>query len=184
MEILNHAGEQVADDDAHNQGDNQAGFGAETESPRNAHLGDLGGVGGDISVGADDVAADGDEVHDREGNDETEDIALHELNTHGQHNGHEDICADKSLPAFHVSFMGGLEALHGVPDPHAHFANPADKVDAPKIGHTKEENKTAYQAGDSILVETLRLVSHNQDPHSSKMLNHPPGSASRKSGDP
>ena len=143
MELFDKARGHVADDDTHNQGHDVTGFSGEAECPRNALLCELGGVGGDVGVGANNVAGNGDEENEGEGSNEFCNIALHQFGANGQAKGHKNIGGKQSLPAFHHAFAGSPEAVKGVVHPHAHLHDPANKIEPCEFSKAEHEEEAA-----------------------------------------
>ena len=138
---VGESGSQVADEDTGNQSADKTGFGAEAKSPRNAHLGELGGVGGDVGVGAHGVAGDGDEEDQREGTDKALHVAPHELHAHGENRSNEDVRDKKRSPTGHESLRRRRQTVKGVAHPHADLEGPAQNIQADQFAQCQNEDE-------------------------------------------
>ena len=154
MQRFRKVGSEVADKDAHEQRHNQARFRAQSQGPRDAHFAELRGVGGHVSVGAHGVAGDANEENDSKSINELAHIALHGLNADGEQSGNEHIAGNQRTPAGQHALGGRTPAVHGVINPHAHFENPTQRIQADHFAEAQNEDKAANQQGDFILIIT------------------------------
>ena len=150
---VSNAGGEVTDQDAHDQGDNQAGFRAQAQSPRDALLGQLSGVSSDVGIGAGGVAGDGDEEDHGEGAHEAAHITLHQFDAESQQSGHEHIGGHQRLPAGHQALGSGLPGIDGAVHPHAYFHHPAKEIQSSELAQAQDEDNAAKQQGYFVFIK-------------------------------
>ena len=130
---------QVADEQAHDEGEDQTGFGAQTKGPLDALLFKLCRVGRDIGVGAHGIADHGDEEDHREGTEEAAHVAVHQFNAETEQRRHKGKGGKERTHAGD-DLAGGAPALERAVHPHAHLQRPAKRVDADELAQGKNED--------------------------------------------
>ena len=150
---VSNAGGKVTDQDAHDQSGDQAGFGAQAQSPRNTLLSQLSGVSSDVGVGAGGVAGDGDEEDHGEGAHEAAHVTLHQFDADSQQTGHKHIGSQQGLPAGHHALGSGLPGIDGAIDPHADFYHPAKEIQSSELAKAQDKDNAAKQQGYFVFIK-------------------------------
>ena len=159
---------KVADHDAHDEGEDEPGFGAQAQRPRNPLRLELGGVGRDVGVGAQRIANDGDEEDDGEGLDELRHVVPHELHAARQR-ARQDGVGNKQGPiAGEKALGGGLPRIKRVVHPHTGFDGPAEHVYPAELEQGKDKDDASEQQGYAVFIQRLSYGFHI--PHSEYVL--------------
>ncbi len=146
-------GHAVTDQQARKQSQDQAGFRAQAQCPWDTLLGQLGGIGRNVGIGAHGVAGHGNEENDREGREEAPHVAVHQFHAKAEQRRHKGIGGKQGTHAGD-DLAGGTPALERISHPHAHLQCPAQHVKADKLADGKYEDNAAEKQRNLIFIKS------------------------------
>ena len=148
---VGQSGGDVADQDARDQGNDEARFRGQADGPGNAEFGLLVGRGRDVGVGAQHEEEFSDKKDDGKGHHKAAHIAAQAFDAHGEHSGHGRPGQQQRADAGDagIALVGHREGIAHA-RPHVGLEHPAQHVDAPQVQGGQDEDEAADKEGYAV----------------------------------